>query len=131
MVILVLNNTGSHTAEGFFVMFPVLVIIRYFDDRLAGNIPAALHDKFPGAVCISARTGKGIEPLLAELGTQLRPIREFLELRVPQEKAAVIARLHAVGQIVESRYSGKNARFKARIPPHLVAEFAPFVVEED
>jgi len=48
---------------------------------------------------------------------------------VPQEKAAVIARLHAVGQVVQSRYTGKNARFKVRIPPHLHAEFAAFVVE--
>ncbi len=47
---------------------------------------------------------------------------------VPQEKAAVIARLHAVGQVVASRYTGKNARFKVRIPPHLHAEFAAFVV---
>ena len=68
-------------------------------------------------------------PLLAELGTRLRPIREFLDLRVPQEKAAVIARIHAVGQVVTRRYSGRNARFKVRIPPHLHAEFAPFVVE--
>jgi hypothetical protein len=35
-----------------------------------------------------------------------------------------------VGQVVTSRYSGKTARFKARIPPHLRDEFAPFVVEE-
>jgi GTPase len=106
---------------------PVLMVFNKMD-QLPGSVPAALRDKFPNAVCISARTGDGLAPLLAELGTQLRPIREFLDLRVPQEKAAVIARLHAVGQIVESRYSGKNARFKVRIPPHLVEEFAAFVV---
>jgi 50S ribosomal subunit-associated GTPase HflX len=81
-------------------------------------------------VGISAKTGEGIEPLLAEIGTQLRPIREFLDLRVPLSEAAAIARLHAVGQVVESRYNGKNARFKVRIPPHLHEEFAAFVVEE-
>jgi len=31
--------------------------------------------------------------------------------------------------VVESRYGGKNARFKVRIPPHLREEFAAFVVE--
>jgi len=99
-------------------------------DRLAGGIAPLMREKYPHAVSISAKTGEGITPLLAELGTQLRPIREFLDLRVPQEKAAVIARIHAVGQVVESRYGGKNARFKVRIPPHLVEEFAPFVVTE-
>ncbi len=107
---------------------PVLTVFNKID-RLAGGIAPLMREKYPHAVSISAKTGEGIEPLLAELGTQLRPVREFLDLRVPQEQAAVIARIHAVGQIVESRYSGKNARFKVRIPPHLLEEFAPFVVE--
>jgi GTP-binding protein HflX len=108
---------------------PVLMIFNKID-QLSGGLPAALREKYPQAVSISARTGEGIPPLLAELGTQLRPIREFLVLRVPQEQAAVIARVHAVGQVVESRYTGRNARFKVRIPPHLVEEFAPFVVPD-
>ena len=108
---------------------PVLMVFNKVD-RLAGGFPPLLREKYSNSVSISARTGEGIAPLLAELGTQLRPVREFLDLRVPQEKAAIIARLHAVGQIVESRYTGKNARFKVRIPPHLHAEFAAFVVAE-
>jgi GTP-binding protein HflX len=108
---------------------PVLMVFNKID-RLAGGVSPVMREKFPHAVSISAKTGEGVEPLLAEIGTQLRPIREFLDLRVPQEKAAVIARIHAVGQVVESRYSGKNARFKVRIPPHLLDEFAAFVVAE-
>lgn len=108
---------------------PVLMVFNKID-QLSGEVSAVMREKYPHAVSISARTGEGVEPLLAEIGTQLRPIREFLDLRVPQEKASVIARLHAVGQVVESRYSGKNARFKVRIPPHLHEEFAAFVVTE-
>ena len=107
---------------------PTLMVFNKID-RLEGTVSAMLREKYPHAVCISAITGEGLEPLLAEIGTQLRPTREFLNLVVPQEKAAVIARVHAVGQIVESRYSGKNARFKVRIPPHLHEEFSPFLVE--
>jgi GTPase len=109
---------------------PVLMVFNKMDQLNGSGVPGRLRDKFSNAVTISAKTGKGIAPLLAELGTQLRPVREFLDLRVPQEKAAVIARIHAVGQVVTSRYSGKNARFKVRIPPHLHAEFAAFVVAE-
>jgi GTP-binding protein HflX len=109
---------------------PVLMVFNKVDQLNGGGVPAAMHDKFPHAVGISAKTGDGVEPLLAEIGTQLRPIREFLDLRVPQSEAAVIARLHAVGQVVDSRYSGKNARLKVRIPPHLHEEFASFIIEE-
>ncbi len=108
---------------------PVLMVFNKLD-RLEGGVPPVLRERYPQAVSLSARTGEGITPLLAELGTQLRPIREFLDLRVPLAEAAVIARLHAVGQVVTSRYTGKNARFKVRVPPHLVEEFAPFVVVE-
>jgi GTP-binding protein HflX len=89
-----------------------------------------LQEKFPHAVAISAATGKGISSLLAEISTQLRPKREFLELRIPHEQSAVIARLHKVGQVIERRYTGKLAKFKARIPPHYHAEFAAFIVRD-
>jgi GTP-binding protein HflX len=107
---------------------PVLMIFNKIDQSNGSGTLHRLREKFSNAVAISAKTGEGITPLLAELGTQLRPVREFLDLRVPQEKAAVIARIHAVGQVVTSRYTGKTARFKVRIPPHLHAEFASFVV---
>jgi len=108
---------------------PVLMVFNKID-RLTGGLSGALREKYPNSVAISAKTGEGITPLFAELGTQLRPIREFLDLRVPQEKAAVIARIHAVGQVVTSRYTGRTARFKVRIPPYLHAEFAAFIVPE-
>src|SRR5271169_4986819 len=76
---------------------PVLMVFNKLD-RLEGGVSPVMRDKYPHAVGISAKTGEGIEPLLAELGTQLRPIREFLDLRVPLSEAAAIARLHAVGQ---------------------------------
>ena len=87
-------------------------------------------ERFPNAVGISAKTGEGIPELLAELGSLLRPVREFVELDVPHDQSAVIARLHAMAQVVERNYDGETARFKARIPPHLHREFSPFIVTE-
>jgi hypothetical protein len=48
---------------------------------------------------------------------------------VPHEQAAVIARLHQVGQVIERRYTGKLAKFKVRIPPHHHAEFAAYIAD--
>ena len=87
-------------------------------------------ERHPQGVPISAATGEGLSALLGELGSQLRPIREFMELAVPHTQAGVIARLHEVGQVVERDYDGETARFKARIPPHFHEEFARFVVRE-
>jgi hypothetical protein len=53
-----------------------------------------------------------------------------VDLSIPHEGASVIARLHAVAQVVERNYAGDTARFKARIPPHLRSEFALYIVDE-
>ncbi len=108
-----------------------LMVFNKVDLLEGAGVLNRLREKYANAVSISAKTGEGIAPLLAELGTQLRPVREFLELRIPHEQAAVIARLHAVGQVVEKRYTGKLAKFKARIPQHFHAEFAPYIVKAE
>jgi GTP-binding protein HflX len=87
-------------------------------------------ERYPQGVAISAESGDGIPVLLEELSSQLRPLREFVELSVPHDRAGVIARLHEVAQVIERRYTGKTARFKARIPPHYHREFEPFMVRE-
>ena len=91
---------------------------------------SAFLERYPHGVTISATTSEGIPELLAELGSQLRPIREFVELAVPHSRAEVIARLHEVAQVIERNYDGDLAKFKARIPPHLHEEFAPFFIRE-
>ena len=109
---------------------PTLMVFNKIDRVLSEGIVERTRMSHPQAAFVSARDGSGVSELLAELGTALRPIREFLEFRVPHELAAVIARLHEMGQVVERDYSGAEARFKARIPPHLHAEFAPYIVTD-
>jgi GTP-binding protein HflX len=120
----VLNEIG---AEGK----PTLMVFNK-TDLLNGNAEVLNRflTQYPQGVAISASTGDGVPGLLAEVGAQLRPIRDFLELSVPHDRSSVIARLHEVGQVLERNYEGETARFKARVPPHLREEFAPFTVRE-
>jgi GTP-binding protein HflX len=107
---------------------PTMMVFNKVDQLGGGNTLARLHELYPNSVAVSARTGTGIEELLGEISTQIRPERELVELKIPHEQAALIARLHQVGQVLERRYYGKTAKFKARIPPHYHAEFAAFMV---
>ncbi len=109
---------------------PTIMVFNKIDRFENQDLLNKFYERFPHAVGISAKTGAGIPSLLAEIGTQLRPIREFVELDVPHHHSATIARLHEVAQVIERNYEGVNARFKARIPPHFHAEFAPFIVQE-
>jgi len=53
-----------------------------------------------------------------------------VQLQVPPENSAVIARLHAVGEVVECDYTGPEVLLKVRIQPHHRSEFQPFVTAE-
>jgi GTPase len=108
---------------------PTMMVFNKVDQLNGGGTLTRLHELYPNSVAISATEGTGIEELLAEIGSQIRPERELLKLKIPHEEAAVIARLHKVGQVLERRYLAKTAKFKARIPPHHHAEFAAFIVE--
>src|SRR5271165_6343151 len=74
---------------------PTLMVFNKVD-QLNGShdILSRSLEQHPNGVAISAATGEGIPALLAELGSQLRPIREFMELSVPHDQTGVIARLH-------------------------------------
>jgi GTP-binding protein HflX len=109
---------------------PALMIFNKIDRFQMNGEFVRYRERFPHAVAISAKTGEGIAELLAEIGSVLRPIREFVELKIPHDKPDVMARLHQVAQVVERNYKGKTARFKARIPPHLRQEFEPFIEQE-
>src|SRR5690349_9675813 len=54
-------------------------------DQLNGNREALTRflERHPHGVAISAIDREGLPSLLEQLGSQLRPIREFLELAVP------------------------------------------------
>lgn len=109
---------------------PMLLVLNKIDRFPERAMVERWQERFPRAVAVSARTQEGFPTLLAELGSQLRPLRDFVELAIPHAEAATIARLHEVAQIVERDYRGEMARFKARLPPHLRAEFVRFIVAD-
>ncbi len=110
---------------------PTLMVFNKVD-RLAADktVLTRFLEQYPQGVSISATTGDGVPTLINELGSRIRPTREFLELEIPHDRTGVIARLHEIGQVIERNYEGEKARFKARIPPHLHEEFAQYLVRE-
>ncbi len=107
---------------------PTLMVFNKIDRLENGDAAGRFLEQYPNSVAVSAATREGFPAFSAELGGRLRPSREFVELHVPHTEPAVIARLHAVGHVVERDYNGDGVRFKARIPPHCHAEFAAFIV---
>lgn len=106
---------------------PVLMVFNKVDSLGADVSVTRFRERYPQSVMVSAKTGVGLLELMAELGTQLRPVRDLIELEIPHEDPAAMARLHAVGQVVSSDYDAPTgARFTVLVPPHVRHEFERF-----
>jgi len=106
---------------------PTLMVFNKIDQLPERNGNLHWLCEYPHAVCVSAKTGEGLDELQAELGMMLRPVRSCLELQVPASDGATLARIRALGQVDEERYEGDIVHLKARIPDHAREEFSKFI----
>ena len=110
---------------------PMLIVFNKIDRVTVPGLAKRFTEQYPNSIVVSAKTGEGFEAFMAELGKQLRPVREMLELSIPHSQSEVIAQLHEVGQVLERDYDAAEAVFKALIPPSHRAAFEPFIIRED
>ena len=110
---------------------PMLMVFNKIDRVTAPGLAKRYTTEYENSIVVSAKTREGFYAFMAELGKQLRPVRQMVELSIPHSKSNVIARLHEVGQVLERNYDGAEAVFKALIPPNHLAHFESFITAED
>jgi GTP-binding protein HflX len=108
-----------------------LMIFNKVDRISSSGLSKRFTDQYSNSIAVSAKTGEGFDELMAELGKQLRPIRQMVGISIPHSKSDIIARLHEVGQVLERNYDGDEAIFKALIPPNYLDYFEPYLTNED
>lgn len=91
------------------------------DDRLV------LRGLEPRAIFVSARTGEGIEQVLAALAELLPSPQIELDLLIPYERGDLIATLHERGRVVSTSYVETGSQVKALVTPEIEAQFDPFL----
>lgn len=104
---------------------PVITVMNKCD-RLAADTPVAA---MPGVVRISARTGDGLDRLLAAIEDAL-PKWTHLALLLPFDRAGLLASVRAQGQLLREEYTADGIRAEALISdPALAAALRPFAAE--
>jgi GTPase len=78
---------------------PTLTVVNKID-RLAEPNGLVRETWAEGGVAVSARTGEGLDALLARVGDALRATRASLRLRVPYERGGVLSRVYARGRVL-------------------------------
>src|SRR5499427_5513517 len=75
-----------------------------------------------GCVVVSARTGAGIEDLLAAVDARLPRRDQEIRVLVPYERGDLVARAHEEGEVLAVRHAADGTELTARVPPGLAAE---------
>ncbi|MYT94440.1 GTPase HflX [Streptomyces sp. SID8359] len=79
------------------------------------------------AIAVSARTGEGIDELLALIDAELpRPSVE-IEVLVPYIQGALVSRVHAEGEVLSEEHTPEGTLLKAQVHEELAAELGTFV----
>ncbi|WP_271176447.1 GTPase HflX [Leifsonia poae] len=92
------------------------------DDRLV------LRGLEPGAIFASARTGEGIDEVLAAIARLLPDTSIEVELVVPYDRGDLISALHERGRVLSTEYAEDGTRVRARIQPEFESVFEAFAV---
>ncbi len=81
----------------------------------------------PTAVFVSARTGEGVDELLARIASVLPEPEIELDLLVPYDRGDVVSHLHDSGRVVSTDYEEDGTRVHARVYPSDVAGLTEYV----
>jgi GTPase len=104
---------------------PELIVINKVDCAPAEKL-TKLHGGYPGAVFVSARTGKGIEQLRLTIESMLpRPEIEIRAL-IPYERGDLVNRIHQTGEFLSTEHTATGTLIVARVNPSLAGELAPY-----
>jgi len=76
-----------------------------------------------GAVVVSARTGQGLDDLLAAVEAAL-PKRDEVSALVPYGRSDLVARAHREGEVLAVAHCEGGTQLTARVPPDLAAQLA-------
>lgn len=103
-----------------------IVVLNKADLLHDGPEKRAMLSRYPEAVCVSAKTGEGIDALLGAMRGALSGTGETAHLRVPAGDGRTIAAVHAAGRVVKTRTYGAWVHLWALLPPETLPRFAAF-----
>ena len=83
-----------------------------------------------GGVAVSARTGEGVETLLARVDDTLGTTRSTCRLRVPYERGGVLSRVYARGRVLRREDRADGIWLDVEVPRALEGLVRPFRVSD-
>jgi GTP-binding protein HflX len=110
---------------------PVLTALNKIDRLRDSERARQVLSGYPNSVAISALAGDGITDLLDAVGRRLYELLAPVSVKLPYKEGSLIALFHEQGVIERIEHSKKGTWIQGRIPGRLIAQFSPYLVDED
>jgi GTPase len=95
-------------------------------DAADGDMLARLQRLAPDGVFVSARTGAGVDKLIAVLEDRLPRPQEEVSVLLPYTRGDLVARIHAEGEVLSARHVATGTLLNARVHAALAAALRPY-----
>ncbi|RAY12041.1 GTPase HflX [Actinomadura craniellae] len=87
---------------------------------------ARLRRREPHSVVVSARSGAGVDDLLAAIEGALPGLEREVRVLVPYDRGDLVARVHDQGEVLAQDHTGEGTVLHARVPESLAGELERF-----
>jgi GTP-binding protein HflX len=108
---------------------PELVVINKSDAADPLTI-ARLRRRERSSVVVSARTGAGVEELLAAVEAALPVLELRVRVLLPYDRGDLVAKIHSQGEVETQEHTGDGTLLAARVPLSMAAELEPYELDE-
>lgn len=123
-----LSTVRSVLAEAGATDRPEIVVFNKAD-LISDEERLVLRGLWPHALFASARTGEGIDDVLAEIARTLPDLSLERKLLLPYDRGDLVSALHERGRVLDLEYAPEGTKMRVKIPPEYESVFAPFVID--
>ncbi|MGH3941709.1 MAG: GTPase HflX [Pseudonocardiaceae bacterium] len=109
------------------LMPPELVVVNKIDDA-DQLVLSRLRHLLPDASFVSAHTGAGITGLVERIAEALPCTDVEVDALLPWSQGALVARVHAEGEVLNADHTEVGTRLRARVRPDLAGALAGYLV---
>ena len=106
----------------------ILTVYNKIDKLPSKNALAQRLAQQENSVCISAKSGIGIEELLALISENLKLKSIEVTLLIPYTESEKAAKLHTIGTVLEQEYKENGTFMKVRLASEQLEDFEKFII---
>ena len=106
----------------------ILTVYNKIDKLPSENALAQRLAQQENSVCISAKSGIGIEELLALISENLKLKSIEVTLLIPYTESEKAAKLHTIGTVLEQEYKENGTFMKVRLASEQLEDFEKFII---